>query len=71
MALMGACSGTPRARKLDIDAGAAVLTFGAPGSFGNLLAPLPTGLVDNKMCAIDDTWSGLRLVRRKVLPGLT
>jgi hypothetical protein len=22
------------------------------------------GLVDNKVCAIDDTWSGLRLVRR-------
>ena len=28
---------------------------------------LPTGLVDNKVCAIDDTWSGLRLVIRKVL----
>ncbi|MFN0253454.1 MAG: DUF3052 family protein [Kofleriaceae bacterium] len=26
---------------------------------------LPTGLVDNKVCAIDDTWSGLRLVIRK------
>jgi hypothetical protein len=25
---------------------------------------LPTGLVDNKVCAIDDTWSGLRLVVR-------
>ena len=25
---------------------------------------LPTGLVDNKVCAIDDTWSGLRLVYR-------
>ena len=22
---------------------------------------LPTGLVDTKVCAIDDTWSGLRL----------
>ena len=22
---------------------------------------LPTGLVDNKVCAIDETWSGLRL----------
>jgi hypothetical protein len=28
---------------------------------------LPTGLVDNKVCAIDDTWSGLRLVWRKEL----
>jgi len=25
---------------------------------------LPTGLVDNKVCAIDSTWSGLRLVIR-------
>jgi hypothetical protein len=26
---------------------------------------LPTGLVDNKVCAIDQTWSGLRLVIRR------
>jgi len=25
---------------------------------------LPTGMVDNKVCAIDETWSGLRLVVR-------
>ncbi len=25
---------------------------------------LETGLVDNKVCAIDETWSGLRFVRR-------
>ena len=25
---------------------------------------LPEGVVDNKVCAIDDTWSGLRLVWR-------
>jgi hypothetical protein len=25
---------------------------------------LPTGLVDNKVCAVDDVWSGLRLVVR-------
>ena len=28
---------------------------------------LPLGLVDNKVCAIDDTWSGLKLVIRKEL----
>jgi len=28
---------------------------------------LPTGLVDTKVCAIDATWSGLRLVIRKEL----
>jgi hypothetical protein len=26
---------------------------------------LPTGLVDNKVCAIDESWSGLRLVIRR------
>jgi hypothetical protein len=26
---------------------------------------LPIGLVDNKVCAIDETWSGLRLVWRR------
>jgi hypothetical protein len=28
---------------------------------------LPLGLVDNKVCAIDETWSGLRLVLRREL----
>ena len=26
---------------------------------------LPRGLVDNKVCALDETWSGLRIVWRK------
>jgi hypothetical protein len=30
---------------------------------------LPRGLVDNKVCAIDDVWSGLRLVIRRELRG--
>jgi hypothetical protein len=28
---------------------------------------LPTGLVDTKVCAIDETWSGLRFVVRREL----
>lgn len=28
---------------------------------------LPTGLVDNKVCAIDETWTALRLVTRREL----
>jgi hypothetical protein len=28
---------------------------------------LPTGWVDNKVCAIDEVWSGLRMVLRKEL----
>jgi hypothetical protein len=31
---------------------------------------LPRGLVDNKVCAIDDTWTGLRLVWRLEHRGL-
>ena len=30
-------------------------------------AALPLGLVDIKVCAVDDTWSGLKLVVRKEL----
>jgi len=31
---------------------------------------LPAGLVDNKVCAIDETWSGLRcVIRRENRPG--
>jgi hypothetical protein len=30
---------------------------------------LPSGWVDTKVCAIDDTWSGLRFVLRKELRG--
>jgi hypothetical protein len=32
---------------------------------------LPRGLVDTKVCAIDETWSGLRLSRRRSGPGST
>ena len=32
---------------------------------------LPTGLVDNKVCAIDATWTGLRLVIRRELRSRT
>ena len=30
---------------------------------------LPMGLVDTKVCAVDETWSGLKLVIRKELRG--
>ena len=32
---------------------------------------LPRGLVDTKVCAIDETWSGLRLTRRRSGPKST
>jgi len=32
-------------------------------------ALLPSGWVDNKVCAVDETWSGLRFVLRKELRG--
>ena len=28
---------------------------------------LPSGLVDNKVCAIDEVWTGMRLVIRREL----
>jgi hypothetical protein len=28
---------------------------------------LPMGLVDVKVCAVDETWSGLKLMKRKAL----
>ena len=36
---------------------------------GNMIraVALPTGLVDVKVCAVDETWSGLKLVIRKEL----
>ncbi len=135
---MAGYSGTPLAKKLGITAGNTVALLGAPGGFGDLVAPLPEGvevrsrlgghtdvvvlfaprraalerrlgalkraihsagslwvawpkkssgvftdmtedvvrevglpegLVDNKVCAIDETWSGLRLVYRLVNRG--
>ena len=73
-------SGTPLAKKLGIKDGDRVAILGAPHGFRSTLATtlptditadtirevfLPLGLVDNKVCAIDDTWSGLRVVWRK------
>ncbi len=69
-------SGTPLPQKLGIKEGHAVLLVGAPKSSGVATdivedtiraVALPTGLVDNKVCAIDETWSGLRLVIRREL----
>ena len=34
-------------------------------------AGLMNGLVDFKVCAIDETWSGLRFARRRPLPPIT
>jgi hypothetical protein len=48
-------SGTPLAKKLGIEDGHEVVLREVF---------LPIGLVDNKVCAIDDTWSGLRVVWR-------
>jgi hypothetical protein len=47
---------------------------GVPTDLGeNLLRELilPDGLVDNKVCAIDETWSGLRFVVRRENRGVS
>jgi hypothetical protein len=55
-------SGTPLARKLSLKNGKRVWR----SSMLREIA-LPMGLVDVKVCPIDDVWSGLRLVIRKEL----
>ena len=69
-------SGTPLAKKLGLKPGQRVSAPGAPPNYRQLLAPLPEGiefqarvskLVDIKVCAVDETWSGLKLVLRKEL----
>jgi len=54
-------SGTPLAKKLGI--AAAVATDITEQVIRELA--LPTGLVDIKVCAVDETWSGLKLVIRR------
>jgi hypothetical protein len=54
-------SGTPLAKKLGIAAG--VATDITEQVIRELA--LPTGLVDIKVCAVDETWSGLKLVIRR------
>lgn len=66
-------------RALDVDGGLWVVwpkrASGVPTDIAEDVVrevALPTGLVDVKVCAIDDTWSGLRLCLRKELrPGRT
>jgi hypothetical protein len=60
-------SGTPLAKKLGIMEGSRVLLVGAPDDYESLLAPLPLGFVDIKVCAVSDVWSGLKIVVRKEL----
>lgn len=74
---MAGYSGTPLPQKLGIRPGATVALLGSPPDFGEVLGPLPDGVTlrrrlaagldvaDNKVCAIDETWSGLPLVWRK------
>jgi hypothetical protein len=60
---MSGYSGTPLATKLGIAAGARLFLHEAPANYRELA--LPTGLVDIKVCAVDETWSGLKLVIRR------
>ena len=60
---MAGYSGTPLPSKLGIRAGVAV--YVAEDTIRDLALPL--GLVDVKVCAVTDVWSGLKLVVRKAL----
>ncbi len=46
------------AAKLEFKAGSAIAAIAA------ISAPTTCGLIDNKVCAVDGTWSALRLVVR-------
>lgn len=75
------CSGKPLVAKLGVKPGSTLALVGAPESAelpvdGVASAIWPTedvirdlalaaGMVDTKVCAIDETWSGLRLTLRR------
>jgi hypothetical protein len=54
------CSGTPLPKKLGIKSGHRVALIRPPARGVVREVALPTGLVDNTVCAIDSTWSALR-----------
>lgn len=58
-------SGTPLPKKLGIREGHRLAVLFDPGFLAELVSPLPAGLVDNKVCAVDEDWSGLRFVHRR------
>ena len=58
-------SGTPLTRKLGFSDSCRVRTTNPPDDY--LQLALPLGLVDVKVCAVDDVWSGLNLVIHKEL----
>jgi hypothetical protein len=73
---MAGYSATPLSKKLGYKAGFRACVKGAPDHYFKIVQPLPDdsrsialplGLVDVKVCAVDDVWSGLKLVIRKEL----
>ena len=72
-------SGTPLAKKLGYKPALEVCVLDAPAGLRKMLeqlpedvirtVALPLGFVDIKVCAVDETWSGLRLSVRKELRG--
>ena len=57
-------TGTPQARKLGLKAGTRVALDAAPDGWELRSCALELGLVDVKVAAVDEDWSGLRLVWR-------
>jgi hypothetical protein len=71
---MAGYSAAPLSKKLGYKAGFRACVKGAPDHYFKIIQPLPDvirsvalplGLVDVKVCAVDDVWSGLKLVIRK------
>jgi hypothetical protein len=67
---MAGPSGKPLTQKLGIKPGFCIFVSGAPVAYGDIVVrdiALPLGLVDIKVCAIDEVWSGLKFVIRSEL----
>lgn len=72
---MAGYSGTPLPKKLEIKEGAVGLRTAWPKKASSVVTDVTEsvvrrsglfiGLVDYKICAIDETWSGLKLARRR------
>ena len=61
---MAGYSGKPLSRKLGLKPGFRIFVDSAPVDYRDIALPL--GLVDIKVCAVDETWSGLKFVIPKV-----
>jgi hypothetical protein len=66
---MAGYSGKPLSQKLGIKPGFRIFADNPPKAYSDIVGDLPLGLVDVKVCAVDEVWSGLKFVIPKVQRG--